>query len=330
MIKRDYIYYAMTLVFLIMLVMDFTPWVNPLDHIYGDAVQYRAMAMGDTTNVVAPFAYRILVPGIVNLFVRMGAEPEGVFFIITFLSLLLTAWLFPHVCRLFGMCNGWEFLPGWLFLATFWLTAFNLSDFWLVDPLANLLILAGVYCVVKAKRDSRWNFAMAAVCMVGALCKETIILVPIFAFFYRRWQDALGLSIITLLALYLIRCAIEPAGVYASIQNYTMYGTVKYTWLTFSFLWLPLAWVAASNPKAGWKVALLAIVALAARSNVTDVSRVVATVFFFPVFVWGIKGLQLLGDYYSAVSKIFPIFVPLSQVCIFALYLWIQLSTKWI
>lgn len=274
---KNLTYYILTFAFLVLLAGEYTDISNPAAHIYGDAVHYRQMAvnfqqshsesvyMGEDITfrgrdvvatfrdpyyegpiVIAPFKYRTIVPWLASLF----PDVDVGFFLVTFVCLLLTAWLMRSVC-------GHD-LAGYLFLGTFWLVGYNLSNFWLQDAFVNFVIVLGV-----------WLF------------REGFI-----KYANDNWRGPLfGLPAVAVITAILVYRGYGAIWSWPTIQAAVgFYPDGISVWNTFNFLWI-LFGVALLQNEWKWKYWLLLLVPvfLVGRLVATDIHRVCAMVWFIPV-----------------------------------------------
>jgi len=148
---KHILYAIATFCFLIILTCHYTP----LQHIEarGDAWHYREMALGH--QVPQPFVDRIAIPVVVR-FLNEHIDISGWtfgrvenvdawYFVLTFICLWITAGLVRLTLLRLNRSDESAALAGFLYLSTFWLSGFQLSDFWLQDPVINLCIWTGCY-----------------------------------------------------------------------------------------------------------------------------------------------------------------------------------------
>ena len=131
----------------------------------GDTHRYVAMVAGET--VPAPFAYRVLVPGIVR------ALPVGIetgFLITTALFSFLTLLVFHRLLRRIGAGEPAALITT-AALAFAYPIAFYLGRWGLIEPAANLALVLALYCFF----DDRPGW-MALTVFVGVTAKESVLL----------------------------------------------------------------------------------------------------------------------------------------------------------
>lgn len=136
----------------------------PLDW---DHHHYIAMARGETPR--APFAYRILTPGLARL---LPFDLTTNFRLITIVALWATGVAVYALCRAFGYTPGWALVGCGLFYTLYWAIGYTLYDFWLSDPLTFLFVTLAIRA---AKLRQRWQFA--GLLAIGALNKEAVLCV---------------------------------------------------------------------------------------------------------------------------------------------------------
>ena len=185
-----------------------------------DTAQYIQMLSGGGQ---APWAYRILAVGIVKL---LPFSVEINFFLLTWFSTLGTLLASYALFRAFGISIVPAIVTLFCLSVSFPL-AFYLGTWGLIDPLANLFFVLGLYCIHERR------YARAAVVIaVGVLAKETLlILLPLF--WLRRirerapraeWaRDALSVAVVSALPLasfVLLRLLVHPVPGTLDIRNY--------------------------------------------------------------------------------------------------------------
>lgn len=128
---------------------------------------YIAMARGATVN--APYAYRILTPGLARL---LPFDLPTNFRLIAVIALWLTG------VAVYGLARAWGYTPGWalvgcaLFYTLYWAVGFTLYDFWLCDPLTFLFVTLAIRA---AKLRQAGQFA--GLLALGVLNKEAVLCV---------------------------------------------------------------------------------------------------------------------------------------------------------
>lgn len=139
--------------------------VGPRAFSAGDTHRYVAMVAGET--VPAPFAYRVLVPGIVR------ALPVGIetgFLITTALFSFLTLFVFHRLLRRIGAGEPAALITT-AALAFAYPIAFYLGRWGLIEPAANLALVLALYCFFNDRPG--W---MALTVFVGVTAKESVLL----------------------------------------------------------------------------------------------------------------------------------------------------------
>lgn len=139
--------------------------VGPRAFSAGDTHRYVAMVAGET--VPAPFAYRVLVPGIVR------ALPVGIetgFLITTALFSFLTLLVFHRLLRCIGAGEQAALITT-AALAFAYPIAFYLGRWGLIEPAANLALVLALYCFFNDRPG--W---MALTVFVGVTAKESVLL----------------------------------------------------------------------------------------------------------------------------------------------------------
>jgi len=226
------------------------PW--PL---LGDARYYFAMAK-DPFTFITPngytgwaYGYRVLTPLLVHVF---PVNVDDGFKIITNVSLLLTSLILYSFLRRFFGFNAREALLGQILFLTDIAVIYNVANFRLVDPLAYLFFIIGLYLIYACG-----NLLFAATMAVAMLNKETeIILAPVYYLVNRRkGLDYRCLLRTILLSVPAVGCFLalrllisgrieEPslgASVYTDVlrlwqtQTLRSIGLFIFTW---SFLWI--------------------------------------------------------------------------------------------
>jgi hypothetical protein len=157
----------------------------------------------------APFKYRILFPTIVKTTHRVvfgSTNSIGFYYTYKFWSLLfyaLSPCLLFYLMTIAGFNNGLSFLGAIIFiLLPPMLMAYTLPVHTREDPLAYTILISGLICLVKEKR---WLFLLIAV--AGALCRETLLLLPMLYFFFANDTNIIrrlfisGAPVLTWLAL---------------------------------------------------------------------------------------------------------------------------------
>jgi hypothetical protein len=164
---------------------------------------YIAMAQGETVN--APYAYRVLTPGLAHI---LPFDLTISFRLITIVALWATG------IAVYALARAWEYTPGWalvgcgLFYTLYWSVGFALYDFWLCDPLTFLCVTLAIRA---AKLQKRVQFA--ALMAVGVLNKEAVLaVVPLWWVFNPDWRG-LWVFIPAALVFVGLRLLIHPVGI---------------------------------------------------------------------------------------------------------------------
>lgn len=198
----------------------------------------------------APFKYRLLFPSIVKgTYAVLYASDDALGFYQVYKGWSLFFYVTAAVACFFflsvvGFQQSWAFAGALIFL---WLPpvllAYSLPVHTREDMLAYTLMFAGLSCLVQ----QRWWW-MLAVALLGALCRETLLLLPLMYFLFGRdpqwWRRFLiaGLPV----ALWLsIRVGMphQPydtwEGLRWNLNNPEQ--VVGFLFITFNVLWLAFA-----------------------------------------------------------------------------------------
>jgi len=150
--------------------------IGPRAFSAGDTHRYVAMVTGEV--VPAPFAYRVLVPGLVR------ALPVGVaagFFITTVLFSFLTLVVFERLLRRIAVGERAALLTTAALALTYPL-AFYLGHWGLVEPAASLALVLALYFFFSDRPG--W---MALTLFAGVAAKESVLLLlPLLA--WAAWR----------------------------------------------------------------------------------------------------------------------------------------------
>jgi len=204
-------------VWFLVLVLVFAMW--PESFTAKDQVDvYLDMAAGK--KVTTPFAYRVLVPGIVGL---LPLPPMQGYFVVTFLATFGTLGFLYRLFREVGISHGSSVIT--VVLAGFsYPLAFYLGRWWRIDPMANLLFVIAFLLIVRKKL-----YLASVIIAVGVLAKETMmILVPILFVsalrpngekILNKWLRAGLFCIPSVLILLSLRMAIPPSEGIFNIQG---------------------------------------------------------------------------------------------------------------
>lgn len=216
-----------------------------------DLASYRRMAgaaPGLASNVVQPFAYRLLGPYIIGLL--PVADPVGFYWATVLASLVLVGVFFLFLCHV-GLAPVVSAAAAILFALNRYLFGLTVWDFFQINDVLSLLCIVLLFW---AMLDERW-LIFAAVLLVGAATKETVLLMVPTVFVYLLEKKRLrtniwrvALAMIPGLALFvLIRLLAPVAGGRGLFQAFLAYsgklGSVE-AWLRLLIIpFLPLALV---------------------------------------------------------------------------------------
>lgn len=140
-------------------------FIGPREFSAGDTQRYVGMVEGET--VVAPFAYRVLVPAIVRV---LPVSVESGFLITTIAFSYLTLLFFHRLLRRLGVAERAALLTT-AALAFSYPVAYNLGHWGLIDPATNFFIVLALYALFS---DRLW--LMAAILLIGVMAKESLLL----------------------------------------------------------------------------------------------------------------------------------------------------------
>jgi hypothetical protein len=140
----------------------------PADH-----QQYIHMALnGVFDHHIAPYGWRIGTPLLVSW---LPLDYVDAFLLISFVSLWLTATVIYYLVREFSFPRGIALASLVAFLSLGWAVKFNLSDFWLTEPPAFLLLSLGMLLLARGRL-----FAVSGMMAMGALFRESgLVLAPL-------------------------------------------------------------------------------------------------------------------------------------------------------
>jgi hypothetical protein len=163
-------------------------FAQPWDH-----HKYIHMAQGNPFDFhIAPFCWRVVTPLLAKI---LPFNLEWNFFIIAFLSIMLTGVMVYYIACLLGCSAAPAFVGMLLFFSLGFVTKGTLSDFWLSDPLATLFMTAAIVCIL-ARQDLPFVLLLA----VGEGVRESVILVaPLYYTLNARRLIDLRLALRTLL-----------------------------------------------------------------------------------------------------------------------------------
>ncbi len=169
----------------------------------GDTTHYLAMVRGEI--VPAPFAYRVLTPGLVA---HLPGSPNVGFFVVAYLSTLGTLWVMFRLFRHLGISLTAATAAG-VCLCFSYPVANYLARWGRIDPLANFLFALALSWILRHKLAPA-----VAVVAVGVLAKETmILLLPILCWQRirrqpsdpRAWVAAAALCLLPIGSLITVR-----------------------------------------------------------------------------------------------------------------------------
>ncbi len=132
---------------------------------------------------IAPYGRRVGMPFVASL---MPFELATNFFIISFVSTWLVAILIYYIARQTGFNAPMALTGALLWYTVDWAARFYLFDFWLVDPLAELFIVAAIYAIL-----SRRDLLFVVLLTLGVTVKESVVFVaPLYySLNAPRWVD---------------------------------------------------------------------------------------------------------------------------------------------
>lgn len=228
------------LIFLLVLKVDPITVGTPQFAGGGDHLIYHEMATGQTKTTVAPFCYRILVPGLVRV---LPCSAEAGFFFQTLVFLWGAGLVMFLVLRELGESPIFAWSGIVLFFGLNWAGKFTVWDFWLTDPALFFFGIAAFFATLRN------NIPLLVVSLtLGCLAKEAMIfLLPLYYGYHARkfldWPLAGKTILIGLLPLGLmltLRAAIHPTNQYDLGELFLEMGipklstTLKTTVLGFS------------------------------------------------------------------------------------------------
>ena len=160
--------FSITLIFYLKTdIMNYTHphFSNPWDH-------HKYIFMAETNPFdfhIAPFCWRILVPFLASI---MPFELITNFLVITLTSISLTGYVMYKIGEIVFNERLWSFVLMLSYFSIGVTTKFLIYDFWLVDPLAYLLITVGIYSILKRNEGM-----FVVVTTLGALTKEIVLFI---------------------------------------------------------------------------------------------------------------------------------------------------------
>jgi hypothetical protein len=195
----------------------------------------------------APFKYRLLFPTIVKTthsIVFGSTDNIGFYYTYKFWSLFFytvsSCFLF-YLMTIAGFNNGLSFLGAIIFvLLPPMLMAYTLPVHTREDPLGYTILISGLICIVKEKR---WLFLVVAI--AGALCRETLLLLPMLYFFFGGETNIIrrlfisGVPVLTWLALRVFM-GHEKYDVTEGFRwnNNNFEQVIGFLFVTFNFCWI--------------------------------------------------------------------------------------------
>ena len=136
----------------------------------GDWHKYIYMASHSLGSLhIAPYCWRIGEPLIAG-FLPFGLQWS--FLLLSATSVWLTAILMYYIAKSFNFDRPTAFMGMLLFFSLGWATKVPLKYFWLVDPLAMLIMTAAIYALCVRK-----NFLFFVLLILGVTVKESVIFV---------------------------------------------------------------------------------------------------------------------------------------------------------
>lgn len=183
--------------------------IGPRDFMTGDTTHYLAMVRGETAP--APFAYRLLTPGLVKL---IPGPPGFGFFLIAYLATLGTLWVMFRLLRHLDISRT-AAITTCVCLGFSYPLANYLGRWGRIDPLANLLFILALSWILRRKL-----LPAVGVMTIGILAKETLILLLPILFWQRirgqatepkAWLAAGTLCLLPIASLIAVRSTIDVA-----------------------------------------------------------------------------------------------------------------------
>jgi hypothetical protein len=196
----------------------------------------------------APFKYRLLFPTIVKTTHQVVFDRTnniGFYFTYKFWSLLFyvtSSCLLFYLMTVAGFSNTWSFTGAIMFvLLPPMLMAYSLPVHTREDPLGYTILISGLVCLVK---DKRWLFLLVAI--TGALCRETLLLLPMLYFFFAEDSKIIrrlfisGVPVLTWLALR-VSMGHEEYDVTEGFRwnNSNPEQVIGFLFITFNVCWIP-------------------------------------------------------------------------------------------
>lgn len=169
-----------------------------------DAAHYITMSQTLFAPESNPFGLRVLSPSIVYFsrkYLHLGLNSSWLF--LTYLSIVLSLVVFFKILKDHFRMSYFTSYISTLFLAfTFMFSSYHYSNYWLVDPLQNLIIVVALFFLFKRK----FIFFLVIIAL-GTINKETVLLLlplyPIYLFVKDniRGQKLVGSILVSLLPI---------------------------------------------------------------------------------------------------------------------------------
>ncbi|HEY8934172.1 MAG TPA: hypothetical protein VIM65_03095 [Cyclobacteriaceae bacterium] len=197
----------------------------------------------------APFKYRILFTSIVKSSFELlfdSGDSDGFYYSYKAWSLLFVvaaSCLFFYLLTLNGFNDSLSFAGTCVFLLLPpLLMAYTVPVHTREDPLGYCILFLGLILIIKNKS---WFFLIVA--LVGALCRETLLLLPLLYFLFSKDQNLIRKLLITGLPCVLwvlLRLLMEKTP-YDSLEGFHWNNNnpeqvVGFLFLTYNILWLPV------------------------------------------------------------------------------------------
>lgn len=172
----EFLFVLATSLVLMLLLLARTELVTPDSPEFAvprDLQQYIHMALnGVFDHHIAPYGWRIGTPLLVSW---APLDYVDAFFLISFISLWLTAAVIYYLVREFSFPRGIALAALVAFLSVGWAVKYNLSVFWNTEPPAFLLLTLGMLLLARGRL-----VAVSGLMAVGALFRETgLVLAPL-------------------------------------------------------------------------------------------------------------------------------------------------------
>lgn len=230
------VYFAFIVINLLVMIMYSNFALNAHQQISGDALSYIQMSQRWFPPVDNPFAMRLLSPTIVKLAIdQLGMNLNHAWLLLTFIATTLSVIVFYHFMRhVIRVTPYMSVILTLMLTVTYSYTLFNYFDFWLVDPLNNLVYVLALIFLFR----SQWT-AFYVTLAIGALNKEVALFLlplgPIFSYLkHNSWQHReVKATIIGFVATCLAYIIFRKTVVQFIPENYTyalFHGTEHRTW----------------------------------------------------------------------------------------------------